>query len=169
MPNHTIPLLPPLGTLWHQQTSHPRDAIRLHLLGGDKTGIHPWRTHLPSVPVAIKVEHLHTEVGHDAELQSGLYPGEDGEHADKVPCVGFWQKCFACANTVSSALQVVGIRWSHRWRSRMWRFWASVVTCGLRLWGRLYILPNSLKQCCRCHAIKIIQCDFLDFFRFRLS
>ncbi len=28
----------------------------------------------------------------------------------------------------------------------MWRSWAGVVTHGLRLWGRLDVLPNSLKR-----------------------
>ena len=41
---------------------------------------------------------------------------------------------------------LVGLRWSCRWRSRRWRSWAGVVTCGLRLWGRLDVLPNSLKR-----------------------
>ena len=41
------------------------------------------------MPVDIKVELLQTEVGYEAELQSGLDPGEDGEHADEVPCGGF--------------------------------------------------------------------------------
>ena len=36
-------------------------------------------------------------------------------------------------------------RWSRRWRSRMWKSWVGVVTRGLRLRGRLDILPNSLK------------------------
>ena len=41
------------------------------------------------MPVAIKGEHLSTEVGHDAELQSGQDPGEDDEHADELPWDGF--------------------------------------------------------------------------------
>lgn len=35
--------------------------------------------------------------------------------------------------------------WPQRWRCWMWRSRAGVVTCGLRLWGRLDVLPNSLK------------------------
>jgi hypothetical protein len=34
--------------------------------------------------VAIEDEHLPTEVGYDAELQSGQDPGEDDEHADEL-------------------------------------------------------------------------------------
>ena len=52
---------------------------------------------------------------------------------------------FSCANSVSSAVWVSGLRRSRRWRSRMWRSWAGVVTRGLRLWGRLDVLPNDLK------------------------
>ena len=70
---------------------------------------------------------------------------EDDEHED-----GFWkfvQKFFGCANkTLLSALRVAGLRWSRRGRSRMLRSWAGVVTCGLRLWGQLDILPNFLKR-----------------------
>ena len=47
-------------------------------------------------------------------------------------------------SSVSSAVQVTGLRWSHRWRSWMWRSWAGMVTHGLWLWGRLDILTNSL-------------------------
>ena len=50
---------------------------------------------------------------------------------------------------VSSAVRVAGLRQSRRWSSRMWRSWAGVVTRGLRLWGWLGILPNSLKLCWR--------------------
>ncbi len=35
---------------------------------------------------------------------------------------------------------------SWRWRCWMWRSWAGVVTRGLQLWGRLNVLPNSLKR-----------------------
>jgi hypothetical protein len=45
--------------------------------------------------------------------------------------------------------QVAGLRWSRSWGSRMWRSFAGVVNNGLRLWGRLHVLPNSLKQCWR--------------------
>ncbi len=41
---------------------------------------------------------------------------------------------------------VAGLRRSWRWRCWMWRSWAGVVTRGLRLWGRLDVLPNSLKR-----------------------
>jgi hypothetical protein len=45
-----------------------------------------------------------------------------------------------------SAVRVAGLRWSLRCRSRLWRFWAGVVTSHLRLWDQLDVLPNSLKQ-----------------------
>ncbi len=47
---------------------------------------------------------------------------------------------------VAAYVRVAGLRWSWRWRCWMWRFWAGVVTRGLRLWGRLDVLPNSLKR-----------------------
>ncbi len=37
------------------------------------------------------------------------------------------------------------LRRSWRWRCWMWRSWAGAVTCGLQMWGRLDVLPNSLK------------------------
>ncbi len=37
----------------------------------------------------------------------------------------------------------LGPRWSWRWRCWMWRSWAGVVTRGLRLWGRLDVLPDN--------------------------
>jgi hypothetical protein len=67
-----------------QQTAHPHNAIYTVccLPGTVDTGIHQRRAHFSSVPVAIKVEHLPTEVGYNAELQSGQDPGEDDKHAD---------------------------------------------------------------------------------------
>ncbi len=43
-------------------------------------------------------------------------------------------------------IYMAGLRQSWRWRCWMWRSWAGVVTRGLRLWGRLDVLPNSLKR-----------------------
>ncbi len=51
-----------------------------------------------------------------------------------------------CKPIVVAAGRVAGLRWSWRGRCWMWRSWASVVTRGLRLWGRLDVLPNSLKR-----------------------
>ncbi len=42
---------------------------------------------------------------------------------------------------VAAAVRVTGLR-----RCWMWRSWAGVVTRGLRLWGRLDVLSNSLKR-----------------------
>jgi hypothetical protein len=39
--------------------------------------------------VAIEVEHLHTEIGYSAKLQSGQDPGENNEHTDQLPGDGF--------------------------------------------------------------------------------
>ncbi len=51
-----------------------------------------------------------------------------------------------CKPIVAAAVRVAGLRLSWRWRCWMWRSWAGVVTRGLRLWGRLDVLPNSLKR-----------------------
>jgi hypothetical protein len=50
-----------------------------------------------------------------------------------------------CKPTVSSTVLVARLRPCRMWRSWMWRSWTGVVTRGLRLWGRLDVLPNSLK------------------------
>jgi hypothetical protein len=44
---------------------------------------------------------------------------------------------------------MAGLRRSCRWWSGMWRSRAGVVIRGLRLWGQLDVLPNSLKLCWR--------------------
>ncbi len=51
-----------------------------------------------------------------------------------------------CKPIVAAAVRVAGLRWSWRWRCWMWRSWVCVVTRGLRLWGRLDVLPNFLKR-----------------------
>ncbi len=51
-----------------------------------------------------------------------------------------------CKPIVAAAVRVAGLRQSWRWKCWMWRSWAGVVICGLRLWGRLDVLPNSLKR-----------------------
>ncbi len=51
-----------------------------------------------------------------------------------------------CKPIVAAAVRVAGLRRSWRWRCWMWGSWAGVVTRGLRLWGRLDVLPNSLKR-----------------------
>ncbi len=50
-----------------------------------------------------------------------------------------------CKLIVAAAVRVAGLRQSWRWRYWMWRSWAGVVTRGVRLWGRLDVLPNYLK------------------------
>ena len=76
MPAHNITPPPPWG--------HPHNAVG-HLLGTVETGIHLWRVQFSSVPVFIEGEHLPTEVGYDAKLQSGQDPGEDDKHTDELP------------------------------------------------------------------------------------
>ncbi len=51
-----------------------------------------------------------------------------------------------CKQIVVAAVRVAGLRRSWRWRCWMWRSWAGVVTRVLWLWGRLDVLPNSLKR-----------------------
>ncbi len=51
-----------------------------------------------------------------------------------------------CKPIVAAAVRVAGLRPSWRWRCWMWRSWAGVDTRGLQLWGRLDVLPNSLKR-----------------------
>ncbi len=58
----------------------------------------------------------------------------------------FKEILWLCKPIVTAAVRVAGLRRSWRWRCWMWRSWADVVTRGLRLWGRLDVLPNSLKR-----------------------
>ncbi len=51
-----------------------------------------------------------------------------------------------CKLIVAAAVRVAGLRRSWRWRCWRWRSWAGVVTHGLRLWGRLDLLQDSLKR-----------------------
>ncbi len=51
-----------------------------------------------------------------------------------------------CKPIIAAAVRVSDLRRSWRWRCWMWRFWAGVITRGLRLWGLLDVLPNSLKR-----------------------
>ncbi len=153
MPAHTITPLPPLATQSTTLTSANRSPSQrhtyavCHLPCTGKTGIHPWREHLSKVPGAIKCEHLPTQVGYDNELQSGRDPDEDDEHEDELPWDSFWQfvQKSLCQPIVAAAVQVVCLRQSWRWKCWMWRSWAGVVTRGLKLWGQLDVLPNSLK------------------------
>ncbi len=46
---------------------------------------------------------------------------------------------------IAAVVRVTDLRWFWRWRCWTWRTWAGVVTHGLRLWGWLAVLPNSLK------------------------
>jgi hypothetical protein len=57
-----------------------------------------------------------------------------------------------CAEILRFCKSAAGPKRSRRWRSQRWRSWAAVVK-RLRLWGRLDILPNSLK--CRRRRIML--------------
>ena len=94
------------------------------LPGTVETGIHPWRAHFSSVPVAIKGENFPTEVSYDATLQSGQDPSEDDELL-----TGCTEMIWLCKLTVSSPVRVAGLRRSHRWRSQMWWSWAGWTYC----------------------------------------
>ena len=52
-----------------------------------------------------------------------------------------------CKPIVAAAVRLSGVRPS-------WRFWAGVVTRGLRLWGRLDVPPNCLKHLWRWHIVE---------------
>jgi hypothetical protein len=77
-------------------TSANRLPTLCHLPCTVETGIHQWRAHFSNV-TATEGEHSPTEVGYDAELQSGQNPGENHKHADELPWDGFW-RYFCCAN-----------------------------------------------------------------------
>ncbi len=55
------------------------------------------------------------------------------------------ENLWLCKPIVAAAVRVAGLGRSWRWRCWMWRSWAGVGTRGLRLWGRLDVLPNSMK------------------------
>ena len=65
-----------------------------------------------------------------------------------------WPFLMVCAEilclrkpTVSSAIRVAGFRWSHRWRSRMWRSWDGVVLRPVRHIAKFF--KTTLAACGR--------------------
>ena len=150
MPAHTITPPPQWGTQFTKLTLANGSLTQRHthclpFARYRWNRIHLWREHFSSMPVAI-------EVGYDAEQQSGQDPGEEDKHAEELPWDDFCQfvqKLCSCENPVSSAVLLAGLRRSCRWRSQIWKSWAGEVTLGLRLWGQLGVLPNSLKWCWR--------------------
>jgi hypothetical protein len=66
------------------------------------------------MPVAFEGEHLPTEVGYDAELQSVQDPGVDNKQADELPLRRFLTVCAEilqlCKPTVTSDVWVAGLR-----------------------------------------------------------
>ena len=145
MPAHTITPLSPCSQCWHQQTSHPH-VMRPGIV---KTGIHLWRAYFSSVPVDIEGEHFPIEVGLRHQTAVRLRPWW-GRRACRWASMKQFLTVFAeilrlCKPTVSSAVRVAGLRQCRRRRSCMWRSWTDVVTRGLRLWGLLDVLPNSIK------------------------
>ncbi len=89
------------------------------------------------------------QVDYDDELQSGRDPDEDDKHAASMR--RFMTVCaeihWLCKPIFLQQLSgwLVSDNLG-RWRCWMWRSWAGVVTRGLWLWGRLDVLPNSLKR-----------------------
>jgi hypothetical protein len=98
------------------------------------------------------------------ELQSGQEPAEDGEQADELPWDGFWhfvQKLFSCPNPVSSAVWMAGLKWSHRWRSQMWRSWADMVcSCNFKRNKLFVCIYNFCQKIGHTYSFK----DFTSFF-----
>ncbi len=94
----------------------------------------------------IECEQLPTQVSYDDELQSGLDPDEDDEHADELPWDGFWQfvqKFFGYANRLLQQLSGWLVSDDLEVKDAGSEVLAGVVTRGLRLWGRLDVLPFS--------------------------
>ena len=121
-----------------------------HLPGTAENGIHTWRAHFSSLPVAIEGEHLPTEVGLQCRTGVRSSPWWRWRACRLTSLRRFLTVCkemiLLCKPTVSSAVRVAGLRQSCRWRSQMWRSWAGVVTRGQWLWSWLDIQPNSLKR-----------------------
>ncbi len=96
-------------------------------------------------PDAIDCEHLPTQISYDYKLQSGRDPDEDvwfpETFSDSLCRNSLVMQTDCCSSCPGGCL-----RWSKRWRCWMWRSWPGVVTHGLRFWGRLDVLPNSLKR-----------------------
>ncbi len=108
---YTCPNHKPTSTMGHSihnvDISKPLIHAVCHLACTVKNRIHSWRQHLSKVPDAIECEHLPTQVNYDNELQSGLDPDEDDEHADELPWDGFWQfvqKFFSYTNRLLQQL-----------------------------------------------------------------
>ena len=106
-----------------------------------------------------KLVHLNKviRISHDwsGEQRGGAWKGARPTHWGAKPsqseCV-FPNKRALLQNNILLRFIICPGGWSqtlHRWRSRMCRSWAGVVTRGLRLWGRLDVLPNPLKLCWR--------------------
>ena len=123
MPAHTITPPPSWGTRWHQQTACPHEAICLVQLK----------------PGFIREEHTSPAYQWPSKVNICPLISVTMSSCSQV-------KTLVCKPPVSSAVRVAGHRQSRMWRSRMWRSWAGVVKCGLLLWARLDILPNSLKR-----------------------
>ncbi len=108
----------------------------------------PTRRHVCHVQINLWRERL-SKVGYDDELQSGRDPDVDEEHAEmsfpEMVSASLCRNSLVIKPIIAAAVWVAGLRRSCRWRCWMWRSWAGVVTHGLRLWGRLDVLPNSLK------------------------
>ncbi len=100
------------------------------------------KRHLSKVPDAIECEHFPSQFGYDNECGRRACRWASLRRCLTVCAEFLW----LCKPIVAAAVRVAGLRRSWRWRCWMWRSWGGVVTCGLRSWGRLDVLTNSLKR-----------------------
>ncbi len=127
-----------------------RILSRYHLPCPVKTRIHLWIEHL----FKVSRRHWMWAFAHSSQLRQ-LTAVRSRPRWGRRACRWAYLRRFLtvcadilwlCKPIVAAAVRVTGLRWSWRWRCWMWRSWAGVVTCGLRLWDRLDVLPNSLKR-----------------------
>ncbi len=110
-----------------------------------------WHNNGPQDLVMLSVHSKCHHKMHLCSLSTGaLLVGGKGWQSAYAPEV--WRACdrLSIGSTWtfhSSSEHIAGMRdTSPKWRCWMWRSWVGVVTRGLRLWGRLDVLPNSLKR-----------------------
>ncbi len=148
---HTITPPPPWATRSTTLASANRSPTRspCHLPCTVKTMNHPWREHLQSAR-----RHWMWALAHSSRLRRWTAVRSSprwGQRACRWASLRrFLTVCaeilWLCKPIVTAAVRVAGLRRSWRWRCWMWRSWAGVITRGLRLWGWLDVLPNSLKR-----------------------
>ncbi len=151
MPAHTITPPPPWATRSTTLTSANRSPTRHHTrclqsaLYSENRDSSVKRTPLQSARCN-RMWAFATQVGYDDELQSGRDPRWGRRACRWASLRWFLTVCAEILWLCKPIVAAAGLRRSWRWRCWMWRSWAGVVTRGLRLWGRLDVLPNSLKR-----------------------